>query len=226
VLATLSASRDLTAWLGPGWSSSGPALYVAAPAVLRALVGFPFHRGCLALAERGVAPPVAALIEPTGPRTLVLLDDLADPDNVGGVFRNALAFGVDAVLLSGGCADPLYRKAIRTSAAATLALPFARVADWPAALADVRRAGYRLIALTPEAGAVDVGALERPECRAERQAVLLGAEGRGLAPVSRAAADLKIGIRMAAGVDSLNVATASGIALHQLTRPAAPPRSA
>jgi tRNA G18 (ribose-2'-O)-methylase SpoU len=138
---------------------------------------------------------------------------LADPDNVGGVFRNALAFGVDAVLLSPGTADPLYRKAIRVSAGATLCLPFARLSAWEAGLRRVQEGDYTLVALTPEPAAVDIATFARVP---SRLALAVGAEGHGLGATTRAAAQLLVRIPMAAGVDSLNVATATGIALHRL----------
>ena len=143
----------------------------------------------------------------------MLLEDLTDPDNVGAVFRNALAFGADAALLSSRCADPLYRKAIRTSSAATLTVPFARLDDWRAGLARIRHAGYRLIGLTPEESAIDVDHLD---ISPGRSALVLGAEGAGLTAETRAAIDLALRIPMAPGVDSLNVATAGAIALHRL----------
>jgi tRNA G18 (ribose-2'-O)-methylase SpoU len=190
-------------------------VYVADAAVVQAVVGFPFHRGCLAIAERGADLPLDRLVTPAGRRALVLLEDIADPDNVGAIFRNALAFGADGVLLSAGAADPLYRKAIRTSAAATLRVPFARVHDWREAFATLRAHGYTTLALTPDADAADIADVRTPP---ERLALVVGAEGPGLSVVAREAADLAVRIPMAAGIDSLNVATASGIALHRLLR--------
>ncbi|PYM17430.1 MAG: rRNA methyltransferase [Candidatus Rokuibacteriota bacterium] len=190
-----------------------PRLFVAPSPVVRRVVGYDFHRGCLAVAERGPDVDAGSLLAPPGARTLVLLEDLTDPDNVGAVFRNALAFGADAALLSSRCADPLYRKAIRTSSAATLTVPFARLDDWWAGLARIRQAGYRLIGLTPEESAIDVDNLD---ISPGRSALVLGAEGAGLTAETRAAIDLALRIPMAPGVDSLNVATAGAIALHRL----------
>ena len=157
-----------------------------------------------------------ALMEPAGPRTLLALEGVTDPDNVGAVFRNAAAFGVAGVLLSSHCADPLYRKAIRVSMGATLSLPFAQVPDWPATLVALRHAGYRLVALCPGAEAEDIVQVAAQVPRRPRLALLLGAEGAGLSGATRAAADVEVRIPMAAGVDSLNVAAACGIALHRL----------
>jgi tRNA G18 (ribose-2'-O)-methylase SpoU len=180
------------------------------------LTGYPIHRGCLALAER----PAPRLLDDLlmRARSLVLLEDVGNADNVGGVFRNAAAFGVDAVVLSHGCADPLYRKAIRTSMAATLRVPFSVVpfADlWTAALTRVRVAGFQLVALTPRPDAIDLETWAAGG-RRERVALLLGTEGDGLREESEALADVRVKIPLRAGVDSLNVAVASGIALHRL----------
>jgi tRNA G18 (ribose-2'-O)-methylase SpoU len=212
LLLTPSALDDLRDLLtGDG----GLPLYVASAETVRAIVGFKFHRGCLAAAERGAPPGPEVLIEPPGARTLLALEGLADPDNVGAVFRNAAAFGVGGVLLSPGCADPLYRKAIRVSMGATLSLPFARI-DWPVGLLRLREAGYTLLALTPDRDAEDIRTMAGRGPGARRLVLLLGAEGAGLGPDSRAAAHQRVRIPTAAGIDSLNVATACAIALHRL----------
>ncbi len=213
VLLTQSALADLA----PALAAQPPSLpvLVAPPAVIRAVVGFKFHRGCLALGERGQPAPPDEVIAPGGPRVVLALEELADPDNVGAVFRNAAAFGAAGVLLSAGCADPLYRKAIRVSMGATLSIPFART-DWPAGLLALREAGYTLVALTPDRQGDDIAALSKRGLPSRRFALLLGAEGAGLSEGTRRAADLCACIPMAPGVDSLNVATASGIALHRL----------
>jgi tRNA G18 (ribose-2'-O)-methylase SpoU len=192
----------------------GP-LYVAPHEVIRAVTGFDFHRGCLAIGERGAPLVLESVLASPGPRTLLVLDDLSNPDNVGGVFRNAMAFGADAVLLSPGCADPLYRKAIRTSLGSALVVPFAHLDGWTAGLRQVREAGYTLIALTPDPAAVDIGELWTSRALSPRVALALGAEGPGLSEATRSAADLAVRIPMA-GPYSLNVATAAGIALHRL----------
>ena len=180
------------------------------------LTGFPIHRGCLALAERPAPQLLDDLLMRA--RSLVLLEEVGNPDNVGGVFRSAAAFGAGAIVLSHGCADPLYRKAIRTSMAATLRVPFTTVpfADlWTPALTHVRVAGFQLVALTLGDGAVDISDwAQRP--REGRVALLLGAEGQGLAADSEARADVRVRIPIGSKVDSLNVSVAAGIALHEL----------
>jgi tRNA G18 (ribose-2'-O)-methylase SpoU len=155
-------------------------------------------------------------------RMLVILEAVANPDNVGGVFRNAAAFGADGVLLSPTCCDPLYRKAIKTSMGATLQVPYARAGsdDWPAVIGRVRAAGFRIVALTPRASSETLEAFQaRP--RVPSIAVMLGTEGAGLTPAVEAAADDRVRIPISGAVDSLNVAVAAGIALHALQRPTA-----
>lgn len=201
--------RDLLA------RDDAPPAYLASAATIRDVVGFKFHRGCLAAAVRGAPLCPEVLIEPPGARALLALEELADPDNVGAVFRNAAAFGAAGVLLSPGCADPLYRKAIRVAMGATLSMPFART-DWRDGLERLRAAGYTLVALTPDRDAEDIRAVAGRGSPPRRLALLVGAEGPGLGASTRAAADRRVRIPMAAGADSLNVATACGIALHRL----------
>jgi tRNA G18 (ribose-2'-O)-methylase SpoU len=190
---------------------AGTPVYVASHAVIQAVVGFQFHRGCVAIGRRETEPSLSEVLA-AGPRLVVLCEDLVNPDNVGGVFRNALAFGADAVLLSSRCCDPLYRKVVRVSMGAVLRVPFARVADWGAGIVRLREAGFGVLALTTSGG-VDVGELA---ALPERVAVIVGAEGEGLSAASREAASMAVTIPMAAGVDSLNVATAAGIVLWRV----------
>lgn len=201
--------RDLLA------RDESPPVYLTSAETIRAVVGFKFHRGCLAAAERGAPLDPTALIAPPGARTLLALEELTDPDNVGAVFRNAAAFGAAGVLLSPGCADPLYRKAIRVAMGATLSLPFARI-DWRDGLDRLRAAGYTRLALTPDHDAEDISTLVAGGLPSRRLALLVGAEGRGLGAGTRRTAERRVRIPMAADADSLNVATACGIALHRL----------
>ncbi|HXQ09548.1 MAG TPA: RNA methyltransferase [Caulobacteraceae bacterium] len=187
-------------------------VYAASQAVMNAIVGFPIHRGMLALGERPPDPGAGVLLAGLPPRALVMvLFGVANHDNMGGLFRNAAAFGVDAVLLDPRSCDPLYRKAIRVSVGATLRAPFARLAEGEDALALLEGAGFTPLALSPS-GAEPVAAVVRPA----RAAVLFGAEGPGLPPDLLARART-LAIPMAAGWDSLNVAAASAIVLHKLT---------
>lgn len=212
LLATRPALDDLRDALA--MRTSVP-VYEASAQTIRAVVGFKFHRGCLALGDAGHPDAPDTVFLPAGPRIMLALEDLADPDNVGAVFRNAAAFGAAGVLLSPGCADPLSRKAIRVSMGATLSIPFAST-PWHDGLAGLRAAGYMLVALTPHPRAAAVQALGAHAARSRRLALMLGAEGSGLSDESQRAADLCVRIPMAPGVDSLNVATACAIALHRL----------
>jgi tRNA G18 (ribose-2'-O)-methylase SpoU len=193
-------------------------VFVTPPGSMELVGGFNFHRGCLALGRRPVPPTLADLALDTpasgrGPRLVLALQSIANADNVGSIFRNAAAFGVHAVVLDARSCDPLYRKSTRTSMGTTLSVPFAIVDDWRDGLDALRRAGYALVALTPAAGAIDIA--DAPALAGQRVALLVGSEGAGLDDETLARADFRVAIRMEAGVDSLNVATATGIALHR-----------
>jgi tRNA G18 (ribose-2'-O)-methylase SpoU len=187
-------------------------IYVCETAAFASITGFRLHRGCLALARRPRDRAALDIIERSD--LIVVLEGVADPDNIGSVFRNAAAFGVDGVLLSPTCCDPLYRKAIRTSTGAVLRVAFARFANWPSDLALLAERGFTLVALTPGAP-IDLNTCTRPR----RTALLVGSEGPGLTTGAAAMADTAVRISMREGVDSLNLATATGIALHYFSRP-------
>src|SRR5262249_40130935 len=143
---------------------------------------------------------------------LLGLESIANADNVGGIFRNAAAFGVDGVLLSPACCDPFYRKAIRTSMAATLRVPFARADPWPQPLVRLREAGFTIVALTPREPATRLDQFVA-SAQQGKMALLVGNEGEGLTLAAEHAADVRVRIPIAPGIDSLNVAVAVGIAL-------------
>jgi tRNA G18 (ribose-2'-O)-methylase SpoU len=192
------------------------ALFVATQAVMDAVVGYHVHRGVLAIGRRAPANTPAELVAALPASALVVaLVGLSNHDNVGGVFRNAAAFGADAVLLDGSSCDPLYRKAIRVSVGASLITPFARGGSGAEMLDALDAAGFRTVALSPSGAA-----LLDTIAPAPRTALLLGAEGAGL-PADLMARAETARIDMAAGFDSLNVAVTSGIALYALTRRAA-----
>ena len=182
---------------------------------LTGIAGYHVHRGCLALVERPPATPMEEVLAASG--TIIALEGVSNADNVGGVFRNAAAFGAGGVLLSPTCCDPLYRKAIRTSMGAVLRVPFARLADeeWPGALTRIRAAGFTLVALTPREPSETLDAFAA-RAHASRIALVVGTEGAGLTPAVEAAADERVRIPISDRVDSLNLATAVGIALHTL----------
>ncbi len=191
--------------------------YVVSPDLLREIGGHVFHQGALAIAHRPEDERLDRLLRGLeGPVRLVALEGVTNPDNVGSIFRNALAFGAHGALLGGGCAHPFYRKSLRTSMGAALRLPFAIEADWPAALDELREAGFVCAGLTPDAGAEPIEHVAPALRAAPRVALLLGHEGEGLSAASLAACRYRVRIPMAPGVDSVNVATASGIALHLL----------
>lgn len=178
--------------------------------LLSNVVGFRVTRGILASADRPAPPSLDGLL--TSSRRLAVLEALNDFENLGSLFRNAAAFGVDGVLLDPRCADPLYRRSVRVSMGHVLRVPFAVLSDWPGALKALRDKGFTVVAMTPSADAVPLAEVGRPE----KWAVLLGAEGPGLTPTAVDAADVVARIPMAGGVDSLNVATAGAIAFALL----------
>ena len=209
VLVTAPRLRALEA---AGALAGRPALpvMVVPQEVMDGVAGFHVHRGCLAVGRR----PDAAVV-PAGARAVVVLEDLVDVDNLGAMARNAAALGADALVLSPRCADPFYRKAIRVSAGSVFFLPIVRAARWPEDLVALRQShGLTLLAAVVGGDAVPVTAMKAPE----RFALVLGSEGPGLAAGTRDACDVRVTIPMAAGADSLNVATAGAVMLFELLR--------
>ncbi|HEU5034930.1 MAG TPA: RNA methyltransferase [Mycobacteriales bacterium] len=189
-------------------------VYTASYAVLRELTGFHVHRGALASFHRKPLPPVADVI--AGARRVVVLEDMVSHTNLGAVFRCAAALGMDAVVLSPSCADPLYRRSVRVSMGEVFALPYARAQTWPEPLDALRASGFGLFALTP---ATDATPLDEVRVGTdERVAVLFGSEGPGLTGSSLRTADTCVRIPMARGVDSLNVAAAAAVTFWALGR--------
>jgi len=198
---------DLTAMLEPR-AGDPVRVYVAEPAVLEAITGFHVHRGALAAMHRPPLPPVADVL--AGARRVAVLEDVVDHTNVGAAFRSAAAIGVDAVLVTPRCADPLYRRSVRVSMGTVFQVPWTRVDPWPGGIDLLREAGFVTAALALSDDSVSLDALEADP--PERLALVLGAEGDGLKPATIAAADLTVRIPMAGGVDSLNVAAAGAVA--------------
>lgn len=180
--------------------------FVADPAVIEAVTGFDVHRGALASMQRRALPTVTEVLATA--RRVVALEDLVDHTNVGAIFRCAAAFGIDAVLLSPRCADPLYRRAVKVSMGAVLSVPYARMPRWYEGLDQLRGAGFQVLALTPATDAVPLPSV----ALAERAALVFGSEGAGLSPRWLATADLRVTIPIAAEVDSLNVSAAAAVA--------------
>ncbi len=191
---------------------AGVPVYVGEHAVLEALTGFHLHRGALAAMQRPVLPAVADVCRAA--RRVVVLEDVVDHTNVGAVFRSVAGLGVDAVLVTPRCADPLYRRSIRVSMGTVFQVPWTRVDPWPGGVQELRRLGFTVaaLALADDAVALDVLAADPPE----RLALVLGTEGDGLGLRTLESVDLTVTIPMAGGVDSLNVAAASAVAAWAL----------
>jgi tRNA G18 (ribose-2'-O)-methylase SpoU len=187
-------------------------VFVAEDSLLEELTGFAMHRGALASMHRPVLPDPRELLRDA--RTVVVLEDIVDHTNVGAAFRSAAGLGADAVLITPRCADPLYRRSVRVSMGTVLQVPWTRIGEWAEAGPMLHEAGFIIAAL-----ALGDDSVPLPEFTAalpERVAIVLGTEGDGLSRRALAAADVRIEIPMLHGVDSLNVASASAVALYAL----------
>ncbi|MDY7527806.1 MULTISPECIES: TrmH family RNA methyltransferase [Cryobacterium] len=187
-------------------------IYVGAASVLEELTGYNLHRGALAAMHRPVLAPVSDLVR--GARRIVILEDIVDHTNVGAIFRSVAGLGADAVLITPRCADPLYRRSVRVSMGTVLQVPWTRLPEWDEAVPLLHEAGFHLaaLALADNAVSLDDFAIDPPE----RLAIVLGAEGDGLSRQALSVADTVVTIPMLHGVDSLNVASASAVALYAL----------
>ncbi|GAA4851975.1 TrmH family RNA methyltransferase [Saccharopolyspora rosea] len=185
--------------------------YVTDADVMAQVVGFHLNRGVLAVADRAPAVDPADLIGRS--RNLAVLEGVGDHENLGALFRNAAALGVDGVLLGAGCSDPLYRRSVRVSMGHVLRVPFTSLETWPDGVKLLQDNGFRVAALTPRSDSIPLRAAGLEHGRV---AVLLGSEGPGLTDEAIAAADLAVRIPMSGDVDSLNVATAGAIAFHAM----------
>jgi tRNA G18 (ribose-2'-O)-methylase SpoU len=208
VLATPVAVGALEEHLG-----SVENVYVVEQAVVNRITGFNFHRGCLALVRRPPARPATYLLADA--RRLIVLEGVGNPDNIGGIFRSAAAFGVGGILLDPSSADPLYRKAVRTSMGAVLRVPFARLDPLPQGLEALREAGLSIVALTPT-GRTTADEFATRVSPHDRIAIVAGAEGAGLTERALSAAHETVRIPIDPASDSLNVVVAVSIALQRL----------
>ncbi|MEV5596286.1 RNA methyltransferase [Streptomyces sp. NPDC052496] len=190
-------------------------VYVVEPALAERVTGYHVHRGALASMARKPLPTASELLARPGTRRIAVMEAVNDHTNIGAIFRSAAALGMDAVLLSPDCADPLYRRSVKVSMGAVFAVPYARLESWPRDLETVRAAGFPLLALTPDAEAVPLD--EVAPHRMDRAALMLGAEGDGLSPKALRAADTWVRIPMAHDVDSLNVGAAAAVAFYAVT---------
>jgi len=203
-------------------------VYAAGQDLLERVTGFHVHRGVLASFHRRPLPSAAEVL--ASARRVAILEDVNNHTNVGAVFRGAAGLGMDAVLLSPSCADPLYRRSVRVSMGEVFAVPYARLSPWPAALRSVHEAGFSVLALTPAAEAIPIEAIPIEaipiqDLSAEhrrRPALLLGAEGSGLSASALRHADARVVIPMRREVDSLNVAAAAAVAFWELSRSPTP----
>jgi tRNA G18 (ribose-2'-O)-methylase SpoU len=194
---------------------AGAPFYRASADVMARVVGFHLNRGVLAAARRVPEAGVAQVVD--GARTVAVLEGVNDHENLGSIFRNAAGLGVDAVVFGSGCADPLYRRAVRVSMGHALLVPYARATSWPGDLALLREHGFRLLAMTPHREAATL-AEAMAAARDERVAVVVGAEGPGLTPAALRLSDVRVRIPMSRGTDSLNVATAAALAFYERAR--------
>ncbi len=191
-------------------------LFAAPQPALDAITGYHIHRGVLASASRTPLPALDAWLAALPPRaTVIALEGLTNHDNVGAVFRNAAALGADGILLDPATCDPLYRKAVRVSVGACLVVPYTRTPPIAELLPPLRAAGFRILALTPNEPARPIATFRA--ARPDRVALLLGSEGPGLTESTLSLADDRVRIPQRVAFDSLNVATACAIALHELT---------
>lgn len=187
-------------------------VYVGEADVIESMTGFHLHRGALASMNR----PALALPEELlrDARRVVVLEDIVDHTNVGAIFRSAAALGVDAVLVTPRCADPLYRRSVRVSMGTVFQVPWTRIDPWPGSVTRLQEAGWTVaaMALADDSVTLDELAAREPE----RLALVMGTEGDGLGTRTVAACDVTVRIPMAGGVDSLNVAAASAVAMYTL----------
>jgi len=189
--------------------------YRVAADVMARVVGFHLNRGVLAAARRVPEPSIAEVVD--GARTVAVLEGVNDHENLGSIFRNAAGLSVDAMVFGSGCADPLYRRAVRVSMGHALLVPYARATDWPADLVKLKQDGFRLLAMTPDGDARPLSEA-MAAVRDERIAVLVGAEGPGLTAAALRRSDVRVRIPMSRGTDSLNVATAAALAFYERVR--------
>lgn len=212
--AFLGTERRLTE-LGPDLVRAGAPFFRVSAEVMAEVVGFHLNRGVLAAARRPPEPTPVEILD--GARTIAVLEGVNDHENLGSLFRNAAGLGVDAVLFGAGCADPLYRRAVRVSMGHALRLPYAHVTRWPQDLEVLRDNGFRLLAMTPDRQSRVLGDV-LVDLADYRVAILVGAEGPGLTAAAMRVADVRVRIPMSGGTDSLNVATAAGLAFYERLR--------
>ncbi len=212
--ALLGTDRRLEE-LGADLTGVAAPYYRVTADVMADVVGFHLNRGVLASASRVPELSVPHVLETA--RTIAVLEGVNDHENLGSVFRNAAGLDVDAIVFGSGCADPLYRRAVRVSMGHALLVPYAWASDWPRDLETLRDNGFRLLAMTPDPAARTLASAVS-EVADQRLAVLVGAEGPGLSERAMRASDMRVRIPMTRGTDSLNVATAAALAFYERAR--------
>jgi tRNA G18 (ribose-2'-O)-methylase SpoU len=210
-IRSLLMTRKWTAGLADVLSATAAPCLVVGEELAEQVTGFHVHRGALASFARRALPELTEVLATA--RRVIVVEDVVDNTNLGVIFRSAAALGVDAIVLSPRCADPLYRRSVKVSMGAVFGLPYTRTADWYGALDQIRSHGFRVLALTP---APDATPIEQALAGGERVALVLGSEGSGLSQRWLASADCRVTIRMAHGVDSLNVGACAAIAAYLL----------
>jgi len=212
--AFLGTDRRLAELAGDLADAAAP-FYRATAEVMAEVIGFHLNRGVLGVARR--TPELTTTEVLADACTVAVLEGVNDHENLGSIFRNAAGLGVDAVIFGAGCADPLYRRAVRVSMGHALLVPFARTQRWPGDLELLRSNGFQLLAMTPDAQARTLG--DAMSARVgQKVAVLVGAEGPGLTETAMRASDVRVRIPMSRGTDSLNVATAAACAFYERNR--------
>lgn len=212
--ALLGTDRRLVE-LGADLDGLDAPYYRASAEVMADVVGFHLNRGVLASASRAEELSVPQVLDSA--RTVAVLEGVNDHENLGSIFRNAAGLGVGAVIFGAGCADPLYRRAVRVSMGHALLVPFARAQSWPGDLESLRDNGFRLVAMTPDADAQQL-AEAMNSLVGDKVGILVGAEGPGLTEHTMRACDVRARIPMSRGTDSLNVATAAALAFYERDR--------
>ncbi|WP_168581538.1 TrmH family RNA methyltransferase [Gephyromycinifex aptenodytis] len=223
--ALAAGHRPLSFLMAPRWledmaevvahaEHDGVPVYVAEHEVIESMTGFHLHRGAIAAMQRPELPPVDAVLDRA--RRVVVLEDIVDHTNVGAIFRSAAALGVDAVLVTPRCADPLYRRSIRVSMGTVFQVPWTRIGPWPQGVEYLGSLGFSVAAFALREDAISLDALA--DDPPDRLALVMGAEGDGLSHSTVDGADIVVRIPMAGDVDSLNVAAASAVAMWALRR--------
>jgi tRNA G18 (ribose-2'-O)-methylase SpoU len=211
-IRSLLMSTRWTTGLADVLSATPAPCFLVSDDVAEQLTGFHVHRGALASFARRAVPGLVEILQPA--RRVIVMEDIVDHTNLGAIFRSAAALGVDAIVLSPRCADPLYRRSVRVAMGAVFVQPYTRVSDWYGALDRIRSSGFQVLALTPAPDAMPIE--QALSASADRVALVLGSEGHGLSQRWLSRADVRVTIPMARGVDSLNVAACAAICAYLL----------